>query len=831
MKHLRRHTNKTTTAAAGTVKAVSAPPSVIPTYLETMLFELLLLLLYLGGMFGCLITGFSFSVFPTVLCAGLPMLAAVQIVCGRAGKSTFLAAAAQVLLLAVWTWLRIDVLTEGLCYLTTTILRHLCWGFPGITMPQMLSEYEQFLIHAETNELLLSSIRAPQTECILYLSVLCGMLWYFLYRQNQRVWLAAALPLPAFILCFLIIEATIPALWALLLILLYWALLLFTRGAVRLHTRAASAQAVFLLLPCVLFLSAVYLWYPRTTPVGALVQSGYDRVLRVISTLETTVSDAAGGIFSGNLFTVSAEGSEISFDSLNPRRFLGRTVMRAKCDTTGVIYLRENTYGRFSEEGWKQTVFDGVHAAEPEPEFQMASASLLAASGVSPSRLTLDGARSPLLFTPYYFSDSSASYAYDGDSRISNPDRTPDYEIAFYRFSGNFDSLQHNEAAGASMLLTWYMQKIVPAYREIDSALAEELRALLLENGVTDSAVFEHSFVMEDGSLRTYTDYDTMWQTVSDITHFVRSSAKYSLNADKNTTDRNFVLWFLEDAEYGYCTHFATAEVMLLRACGIPARLAAGYLGSIRTADTWTAIKDSNAHAWAEVYDYRLGWIPVEATPPSELSPDMDPDDIIVGMQPIPSEDTAETTAVTETVPPDETEPPVPGTEEDTAADTSPTSPPDDGMTPAQPTTGDGSGSSGGTSGGPTAGKLHPQLLRTMAVILTILLSAAILALLLIFCRRTRRRHLDALFYPEEENRNLSALRLYRRCVALARACGESVPDRLTALAEKARFSQHILAQEELDVFRSWYEERCAVLQKNDKPLPRLRHYWIDLYY
>ena len=84
---------------------------------------------------------------------------------------------------------------------------------------------------------------------------------------------------------------------------------------------------------------------------------------------------------------------------------------------------------------------------------------------------------------------------------------------------------------------------------------------------------------------------------------------------------------------------------------------------------------------------------------------------------------------------------------------------------------------------------------------------------------------------PAEEESNASALRLYRRCVSLARACGEDIPAALTAIAEKARFSQHLLSREELHVMAEWYRVKCSQLQKQDKPLDRLRHFWFDIYY
>ena len=804
------------TAGRTPIRAAAAPRAAIPPFIESLLFTLLLLLLFLGGTVGCVITGFALPVNSSVLWVGIPLLSTVTVLCGIL-KRRIAALIPPLLLLAVWTWIRFDLLWEGLRYAAAVIMRYLCAGFPGLFMPPSLQEQAHYLLEAEVSPLLLDVVRAPLTEGILWLAFLAGFVWTLLYRHLRSIVLCAVLPIPAFVLCFLIIEMTVPALWALLFVLLYWILLFFTRFAIRLHTRAASAQAAFLLIPCVLFLLAVYTWYPKETPVGDLVQGGYDRVINAMSSLETKLSDTVADWFSGNLFIVSAEDDTIAFDNLKPRRYFGRTVMKAKSDTTGVVYLREKTYGDYTGGRWEQA------SPERDPFFMIytdlttLSADILAKSGVTESHLSLEGARAPLLFTPYYFSDSTIDHQFQGDRYITNPARTENYDISFYRFSGNFGDLPGTESAKM-------LEIMIPQYLKIDPTLATQLLILLKENGIAAVDRAPH-YVDSAAEVKRLADHDDIWKTVAEITYFVRGSAKYSLQPDIPPADRDFVQWFLEEAEYGYCTHFATAEVMLLRACGIPARLAAGYLCSIRTPDKWTSIRDSDAHAWVEVFDPRLGWIPVEATPPTAISDDIDADRIIVGMTPIPgtsSEDPVETTTDTEAV----TE-----TEEITTETTDVTDPTKPNTPNTEPAITDEASGDIGQGGGTAAPSILPQLLRTAGTVLAILLGAALLILFLLFRRRRRKQQIEALFHPEEHDRNRCALRIYRRCTALARACGEDIPAHLTTLAEKARFSQHILSQDELDVLRAWHDEKCLQLQSDDTAFARIRHRWIDLYY
>ncbi len=65
----------------------------------------------------------------------------------------------------------------------------------------------------------------------------------------------------------------------------------------------------------------------------------------------------------------------------------------------------------------------------------------------------------------------------------------------------------------------------------------------------------------------------------------------------------------------GYCEYFATAMVMMLRAVGIPARYAVGYLPGRQQADGSWRVESDAAHAWVEVYFPSFGWVEFDPTP------------------------------------------------------------------------------------------------------------------------------------------------------------------------------------------------------------------------
>lgn len=77
---------------------------------------------------------------------------------------------------------------------------------------------------------------------------------------------------------------------------------------------------------------------------------------------------------------------------------------------------------------------------------------------------------------------------------------------------------------------------------------------------------------------------------------------------------------FLFDSKKGYCIHYASAATILLQKLGVPARYVSGYAVTadefVKNEDgTYTAVvPDNDGHAWVEVYDPQMGWIPIEAT-------------------------------------------------------------------------------------------------------------------------------------------------------------------------------------------------------------------------
>jgi protein-glutamine gamma-glutamyltransferase len=72
---------------------------------------------------------------------------------------------------------------------------------------------------------------------------------------------------------------------------------------------------------------------------------------------------------------------------------------------------------------------------------------------------------------------------------------------------------------------------------------------------------------------------------------------------------------FLFETRSGFCEHFSSAFVFLARAAGIPARVVTGYQGGeLNSFDGIITVRQTDAHAWAEVYIAQRGWTRLDPT-------------------------------------------------------------------------------------------------------------------------------------------------------------------------------------------------------------------------
>ncbi|WP_117309667.1 DUF3488 and transglutaminase-like domain-containing protein [Stenotrophomonas sp. G4] len=92
-------------------------------------------------------------------------------------------------------------------------------------------------------------------------------------------------------------------------------------------------------------------------------------------------------------------------------------------------------------------------------------------------------------------------------------------------------------------------------------------------------------------------------------------TADFSYTLATPAPGRDPVDAFLFDYKAGYCQHFSSAFVVLMRNAGIPARVVTGFAGGTRNriGDYWV-LRRMDAHAWAEVWLPQRGWVRIDPT-------------------------------------------------------------------------------------------------------------------------------------------------------------------------------------------------------------------------
>jgi transglutaminase-like putative cysteine protease len=104
------------------------------------------------------------------------------------------------------------------------------------------------------------------------------------------------------------------------------------------------------------------------------------------------------------------------------------------------------------------------------------------------------------------------------------------------------------------------------------------------------------------------------------VSEWLSKEGVYSLKS-KHASATDPTAHFLFGDKTGYCVHFAHAATYLMRALGVPARVATGYAieESARQGGSAMLISSGSAHAWPEVYLDGVGWVVVDVQPERSL--------------------------------------------------------------------------------------------------------------------------------------------------------------------------------------------------------------------
>jgi len=175
----------------------------------------------------------------------------------------------------------------------------------------------------------------------------------------------------------------------------------------------------------------------------------------------------------------------------------------------------------------------------------------------------------------------------------------PDGSLVVAGMSGRYRVISWVPRVDAAALRGADPQHIPPellaAYTQLPASLPQRVRDLAARITQSQTTAYDQAVAVQD---------------------YLRKTYPYDLSVAQAAAGADVVDDFLFETRAGFCSHFASAMAVLLRAQGVPARVAVGYLnGDYDFGRGMYRVPASAAHAWVEVYFAGYGWIEFEPTP------------------------------------------------------------------------------------------------------------------------------------------------------------------------------------------------------------------------
>ena len=406
---------------------------------------------------------------------------------------------------------------------------------------------------------------APETGLFLYfigavIAVL--MTWAFSRRKMALPGMVSSLGCVAS--CFLV-QGTVPDSVWLWMFLFGFLLLILTRTVRRADVDRGNRFAVTVAVPLAIFLLLLFVFVPQKN------YSADKPAKAVLNTvLENRVFQAVFGDLTRKPGTViSADTDLVRLDQAGPQYDTRDEIMQITTDFSGRIYLRSRGLDSYNGKTW-------YHSGESAQQ-DTAWPSYDRQETLGTLQITTRFAHS-LIYMPYYVQDMEALNL---DAELENKEKITEYSYTVAK------------TPNQSQLMA------------LETQLPDEV---VISTG--DSGAWHTKLAK-----KITKDQTTVYGKAQAIADYVRSSADYDLQTKAMPQLSNdFVKWFLESSDTGYCVHFASATTVLLQAAGIPARYVNGYLVDVAAGET-TIVYSSDAHAWVEYWLPGFGWTVLEATP------------------------------------------------------------------------------------------------------------------------------------------------------------------------------------------------------------------------
>ena len=614
---------------------------------------------------------------------------------------------------------------------------------------------------------------APDTMATAFFVVigaLLSLITAWTVRGQNTLWPAAVCGILPLVLCLIILQS-VPAAWAVLLLVGALALLLLTQQLRRASEQAGGTLALALALPLAVLMLGLYAAFPQESYArSAWSESLRPKVNQMVDKLTIFRADASTGqVQFVSPFSPSTLGGRVWDNSVKkadltrvgPQRLSGRHVMRVYSDTAQTYYLRGCSLGVYEDNKWLAVSDSDYQGARiPEDVF-------LVSGNYEQKQVRIEtDMKSSVYYTPYMLTKLPENAEGVYDAYIKNPLQQTQYAVSVA--AGVTMDIPNAAAEGE------YRDFVYETY----TRLPEELDAFLSETYVDVPAVPFSAAGMSGLGILWY------------VKELVQQGKTYNLNTPRVPEGEDFAAWFLTESDTGYCVHFATAATLLLRHYGVPARYVTGYLVDAE-AGAWTDVTQDDAHAWVEYYRDDFGWLVFDPTPAASAVDD-EPDE--------PARDTQNEPADTNDA----------KTEESKNSEFSEDKQSSNALNNNEKS----------NSFEETKKEGETQEKKTAAAwLLTVLWGALALTALIFGWRVAVLSARTANFMRGSSNRR--AVHYYRHIALLARLAKAEIPEELEQLAQKARFSQHKLTDGELRQFVEYADLLTQTLLKEAKPLRR----------
>ena len=416
----------------------------------------------------------------------------------------------------------------------------------------------------------------------------------------------------------------------------------------------------------------------------------------------------------------------------------------------GNIYLKGTAYADYRDNIW--SIISNNDVARYPQDFVPFTATI-GNNALTDTRVHMLK-ESKIAYVPYFLESLPDTLNSVADVCVKNNTDKNEFYYSHYPFYAE-NTYRYNSSSEAEDYKTF----VYDTYLEIPRTTQIELRRIAEQEGFLDSEL-------------------TVSEKIEMVKNYISNSKTYSLKTPKMPSGKDFVTWFLNESNTGYCVHFATAGTLMLRALGIPARYVTGYYATAYANQTVTVTTD-NAHAWIEYYSDTAGWIPLECTP-SSFQPAR-----YVGSQRASggSTDTTQPTTV-----------------EPTTA-------------PTAPTNGTASHSIKPKNDIKSSFEFNGFTIAMMSLGIVALALIAIFSRRIIIIKKRKQRF-------ETGRNNKRAICIYKELKNLTKISHILITDEVKSVYEKARFSNHTISDDELKIIENAYYNSIEEIYNN---LPRIK--------